>query len=70
MVNCDKINDYVNTSRHHTDISQLADVAATGIHRKAMAWGLLAGWLAYSAAALGWQLVHDPLPSTYICMRR
>jgi len=31
------------------------------------AWVLLAGWLIYSGGALGWNLAHDPLLSTYIC---
>jgi hypothetical protein len=70
MGNRDKTNDYFNTGRHPSGRSQLADVTAAGLHRKAMTWCLLAVWLAYSAAALGWQLVHDPLLSTYICMRR
>jgi hypothetical protein len=33
-------------------------------------WILLAGWLIYSAAALGWNLAHDPLLSIYICRAR
>lgn len=70
MVNCNKTNDYANNSCHPSGRSQLADVTAAGLHRKAMTWCLLAVWLAYSAAALSWQLVHDPLLSAYICMRR
>jgi hypothetical protein len=69
-MNCDKLNNYVNTSLHPPGIPQLKDVAATGIHRKAMVWSMLAVWLAYSASVLGWQLMHDPLLSAYICMRR
>lgn len=39
--------------------------------RRAHTWWLLAIWLAWSAAALGWHLANDPLLSTYTyCGRR
>lgn len=31
---------------------------------------LLAGWLVYSAVALGWFLSQDPFLSTYVCGAR
>lgn len=35
-----------------------------------LAWGLLAFWLLYSGAVLGWQLSSDPLLSAIICGTR
>jgi len=43
------------------------DHTATLPAKRRTAWALLATWLLYSAAALGWHLAHDPLLSTYIC---
>lgn len=38
--------------------------------RPMLAWGLLVAWLAYSAGWLGWQLVNDPLLTSYVCRTR
>ncbi|MGQ9685731.1 MAG: hypothetical protein ACUVT2_05420 [Thiobacillaceae bacterium] len=48
-----------------------AEATQASASRQGLAWWLLTLWLAYSAAALGWHLAHDPLLSAYtICGRK
>jgi hypothetical protein len=59
----------------HKDMPAMSQPEPTRIRSKllsssGLAWGLLAFWLLYSGAVLGWQLSSDPLLSAIICGTR